>query len=887
MNFIFNQFTPGAADPFQSQQFHQGELKPNETEIFFKTLWGDNPPDKGFIVLWTKQDNRSYFFSLNQKQDLIRKVEQLKSMGDVYFTVGLQKLDLPNGKRGTSETVIALPGVWVDIDVQGPDHKKRNLIPTMDAALDFINGLPLKPTLIINTGGGYHCYWMLKTPLLFSRPKTRQEAKHLSENFQKTIRLKAQEKNWHIDNTSDLARVLRIPGTDNCKSLPARPVHIVDAEGPRYTPGDIEKFISENNRTKTLITPPAAFQPPKVETVPVKEPDTVEEDDSDNINRKVVRELINRCDFLKHCRDDAAALSEPEWYKMICILSREAGGPEAIHELSKPYPGYSKQETNDKILNALDRCISPITCKSVRETWPCQKDCGVTCPIHLKKDILGEMGIQDASYTAYQPMEPEKDPDDEFSDMDLLKERTPDMLFPWDSLPPLLSASLKDLAEDMAVQPEMCAVTALGILSAAIGSNIESVEAKKGYKAPVNIWTAILAETGGKKTPVIGRLMKPVHAIQKQLHDEYEDAHKNWVDRQKNNQDSKTKSNDDPEPKFQSIYTTDPTIEALIELLNNNEHGVMLNQDEMSAFLLGFNKYRGGKGGDREQYLNLWSATPIKIDRVSKQLYVYRPFLTLLGGIQPGKAKLLFGDDSFDDGLITRFLFYRNDDIYNDLTSHEWRVEHENLWARLVQSLYTARYNPKLKLKLSQNAWNIFMDYENYLTRRKQFDPGKFKVFLPKASNYVLRISGILHAVEAAMNNQHMTLEVSAATVNRAVNLANYFLSQARKIIELYGPQKPQIDSNQKQVLKTILSIYNSKNNSVITTEEIQAEFNSSVPEGVQSTNLSSFGSLVRKTLKDNKIKFEKKRPRLNGKDRKAIVLEKTAIKAIEKLLKQ
>lgn len=85
--------------------------------------------------------------------------------------------------------------------------------------------------------------------------------------------------------------------------------------------------------------------------------------------------------------------------------------------------------------------------------------------------------------------------------------------------------------------------------------------------------------------------------------------------------------------------------------------------------------------------------------------------------------------------------------------------------------------------------------------------------------------------------------------------------------------------------MKAIISIYNSKNNSVLITEEIQAEFNSSVPESVQITNISSFGSLVKKTLNENKIKFEKKRPKINGKDRQAVVLEKTAIKAIEKLL--
>ena len=50
-------------------------------------------------------------------------------------------------------------------------------------------------------------------------------------------------KGWHIDNTSDLARVLRVPGTFNHKNEPT-PVTLHITEGPdRYTPEEIEKSL--------------------------------------------------------------------------------------------------------------------------------------------------------------------------------------------------------------------------------------------------------------------------------------------------------------------------------------------------------------------------------------------------------------------------------------------------------------------------------------------------------------------------------------------------------------------------------------------------------------------------------------------------------------------
>jgi hypothetical protein len=75
--------------------------------------------------------------------------------------------------------------------------------------------------------------------------------------------------------------------------------------------------------------------------------------------------LFDGCGFVKHCRDDAGFLPEPEWYALITILCREQGGVDLIHKLSQPHPGYSRQETEGKILHALNDSGS-ITCNSIK-----------------------------------------------------------------------------------------------------------------------------------------------------------------------------------------------------------------------------------------------------------------------------------------------------------------------------------------------------------------------------------------------------------------------------------------------------------------------------------------------------------------------------------------
>ena len=59
--------------------------------------------------------------------------------------------------------------------------------------------------------------------------------------------------------------------------------------------------------------------------------------------------FTHECEFIKYCRDNAATLSEHDWYAMITELSVFEGGVELIHEYSKPYKDYDPVETQKKM----------------------------------------------------------------------------------------------------------------------------------------------------------------------------------------------------------------------------------------------------------------------------------------------------------------------------------------------------------------------------------------------------------------------------------------------------------------------------------------------------------------------------------------------------------
>ena len=60
-------------------------------------------------------------------------------------------------------------------------------------------------------------------------------------------------------------------------------------------------------------------------------------------------------------------------------------------------------------------------------------------------------------------------------------------------------------------------------------------------------------------------------------------------------------------PMLPQLYTTDATLEALIQLLHHHPRGLLLVRDELTAWVLGMNMFRAGKGNDRQHWLSLWN----------------------------------------------------------------------------------------------------------------------------------------------------------------------------------------------------------------------------------------------------------------------------------------
>ena len=105
---------------------------------------------------------------------------------------------------------------------------------SVEAAHEFADSV-LAPTLIVCSGRGLHCYWLLGELWLLRDDAERAAAAALVQGFQERLRQAAAAVGVSkLDATQDLARLLRPPGSFNAKTQPVVHVELLDDGGPRY-----------------------------------------------------------------------------------------------------------------------------------------------------------------------------------------------------------------------------------------------------------------------------------------------------------------------------------------------------------------------------------------------------------------------------------------------------------------------------------------------------------------------------------------------------------------------------------------------------------------------------------------------------------------------------
>ncbi|HYK91479.1 MAG TPA: hypothetical protein VE398_22100, partial [Acidobacteriota bacterium] len=205
---------------------------------FLSLLWKDKP-ETLYILVWSLQGKRSHWFrEIAAAAQFVHDARRV----DVYVGVGVANHDYGPDRRCASEGIAGLAGFWADLDLKSDAHKKT-LPATIDEALTIIPS-SLPPTMTIATGNGAHVWWVFKDPWIFRNDEERRDASDLVSRFQTLLHYNSQQHGWAFDRLSDLARVLRIPGTINLKDVSnPKPIELHSFTERHYGPSEFREYL--------------------------------------------------------------------------------------------------------------------------------------------------------------------------------------------------------------------------------------------------------------------------------------------------------------------------------------------------------------------------------------------------------------------------------------------------------------------------------------------------------------------------------------------------------------------------------------------------------------------------------------------------------------------
>lgn len=347
--------------------------------------------------------------------------------------------------------------------------------------------------------------------------------------------------------------------------------------------------------------------------------------------------------------------------------------------------------------------------------------------------------------------------------------------------PPSLAAALRIRCRSLPADDVSALMTFLLAVSGCVklGTRIVASEAA-GYHVPCNLYGALVARSGAKKTPVSRLLLlDPLLELRLELARQNQRAFRAW---EEENRGLKPLQRS-PEPRAVHLLVSDFTAEALAEQLQIQEErglGLLIHRDELAGLFGNLNAYRSGRGSDEEQLLEAYDGSGFSSLRVSKAgggRFYERCQLSICGTIQPPVLEALVanGDAS---GLWARFVFIPLPERVVPLPERESEQELQEaqaasaLLASLCRFVYT---QPRLSLALAPAARQSFVHYE----ARCQADVHRTTIaaqgaLIGKAAGKALRVAALLHLLHQGCSDGLHHEQVPLEVMERACVLVDH-----------------------------------------------------------------------------------------------------------------
>jgi len=371
--------------------------------------------DKDYIALVYRSEAKNRIrhtvVPANETERIIHLLETQPEGEHIYVSVAYHDEDARTRQTRTNDTATALNFIALDVDLDNGKHAADNYPETEDKALELLrdSGVP-EPSLIIHSGGGLYPVWLLDQRFEIETPENRDRVSQIWVGFEARVREYFDSKGYRLDKISDLARILRVPGTLNIKTDPARLVRLYRPDnGKRFSISELAKYVpqtpkaasGQGSKSKGRSALKTTLNSEIYGTEIPSDGDVKQnkrEADKKRVAASSALAIIEGCAFIEHCVENAENLTEPEWKDAADIFAHIDEGDRYFHLLSSADLRYDETQTQEKLDRA--REYGPKLCETIAGANSACEGCIFRCsgafrsPVALKASEPGLAGLQ-------------------------------------------------------------------------------------------------------------------------------------------------------------------------------------------------------------------------------------------------------------------------------------------------------------------------------------------------------------------------------------------------------------------------------------------------------------------------------------------------------------
>lgn len=393
-----------------------------------------------------------------------------------------------------------------------------------------------------------------------------------------------------------------------------------------------------------------------------------------------------------------------------------------------------------------------------------------------------------------------------------------DIIFPIDVFPVQFKSFILQCNERLDTVIDYAGCSLLWAISLIIGNSLQ-VKVKNGwYEIPV-VWFSLVGNPGIGKTPSIRLMLSPLIKENNKKIKEYIEKKKEYDAYEKLSKAEKEKHIDVEPPSKKQNIVDDITMEALIDLHENVPHGIGIFKDELAGWLKDMNKYRSGS--DLEAWLSSWSGSSININRMTRPgSFVEKPFMPVIGGIQPGILNTLYSEDKKDNGFMDRMLISFPENIvplYNDKEIDYDVLKWYDMAIKKTILLIEQIDDDRNKVVFSTNAKKMWIDKFNEISNKQNSENENeyFKSMYPKQKSYIPRFALILNVLFCTIDDKYSIDVICDKAMEGAIKLSDYFVAHAKKIKfeKKVTEDMENVTNNHNSIYEKVKAAYNNDNN--------------------------------------------------------------------------